>query len=275
MAETIEYSEKIKCIEKNILSYIFKKNGFKEDEFTNKIHFKISDSLKEDWGNLISKDEIEKVLSDLIDKKYVDRSDDNTLKVYSSGLKYALMNDYISKADIIDYCNLLNSLHMDLDLAQFKNLQQLSKELSEQKDVVEEKISNVNDKISNFYNNIISILALLIAAFSIIGFNIGGIKFIVTNSEVLPVWQYVVSIGVVNLCIIVSLFFVFYLVQKIINPNRSLFGRITKKENVELKVRLLNNKTFQVFIIICNILMFLSIAIYYSYPIMIKMIFKK
>ena len=68
MAETIEYSEKIKCIEKNILSYIFKKNGFKEDEFTNKIHFKISDSLKEDWGNLISKDEIEKVLSDLIDK---------------------------------------------------------------------------------------------------------------------------------------------------------------------------------------------------------------
>ena len=153
MAETIEYSEKIKCIEKNILSYIFKKNGFKEDEFTNKIHFKISDSLKEDWGNLISKDEIEKVLSDLIDKKYVDRSDDNTLKVYSSGLKYALMNDYISKADIIDYCNLLNSLHMDLDLAQFKNLQQLSKELSEQKDVVEEKISNVNDKISNFYNN--------------------------------------------------------------------------------------------------------------------------
>ena len=65
-----------------------------------------------------------------------------------------------------------------------------------------DKIVEQDKRISNFNNNILSIMAILIAAFAIIGFNIGGIKFIVSSAEVLHPWEYAGSIGVVNLCIV-------------------------------------------------------------------------
>lgn len=263
MTQTIEKTERIKCIEKNILSFIFTKDKFKEDEYTNKIHYKISDSLKDDLGNYVPNDEIDKVLSDLIDKKYIDRYTDNTLHLCPQGLEYALNSNYITPKDIINYCDTLNTRQLDCVLAISKYLKTLENESNKQKEIVDKKILNINDKISNFYNNIISIMALLIAAFSIIGFNIGGIKFIVSNTEILPIWKYVLGILVINVSIVISLFAIFYLLQKIINPDKSLFKfrKISKKEIPENKVRLSYSSVFQLLLIICNIFLIIKLFI--------------
>lgn len=264
MQESIENNEKIKCIEKNILSYIFKNDEFKEDEYTNKIHYKIYNSLSLDWENTASYDEIDRTLSVLIDKNYIYRNKDNVLRITSSGLEYSLNNNYIEERDIIDYCKTLYSRQFDFMINEGRNIIILKKNLNEQKNIVDKKLTEVNTKISNFYNNIISIMALLIAAFSIIGFNISGIKFIAANSEILPIWKYVISILVINLSIIASLFSIFYLIQKIINPNKPLFE--FKKEipiNKEILLRI------TAFFMICNTLFFIIIILSHFHVIQI------
>ena len=263
MVETVENSEKTRCIEKHIISFLFKKNGFQENEYTDKVHYKISDQLRKDWGSFISNDEIDIVLSNLIESKFIFRNNENFLRITTDGLNYALANTYIGIGNVINYCDTLHSKQLDYTISQFKSLGDLKERLEQQKKELDEKTTELDSKISSFYNNIISIMALLLAAFSIIGFNISGIKFIVANTETLPGWTYVGSIMIINISIIVSLFCVFRLVQNIVYP-----GYI-KAQNTDynLKVRIFNNKTFQLIIIICNILLILYISIDFLYPI--------
>lgn len=88
------------------------------------------------------------------------------------------------------------------------------------RDDAENELNEQRNKINKFYTDIISIMAILIAAFSIIGVNISGIKFISENIEILPIWEYVISIATINLCLITSLFFMFLFLKKIVFPSK-------------------------------------------------------
>jgi len=74
MEERIIADNKIKCIEKHILSYIFKHNGFQENEQVNMLKYKIDDEIKTDFGGYISYGEIENILNDLIERKLIDKN---------------------------------------------------------------------------------------------------------------------------------------------------------------------------------------------------------
>lgn len=76
-------------------------------------------------------------------------------------------------------------------------------------------------------------LGILVAVFSIVGFNIGEIKFISESIEIIQPWTYAGSIGVINLCIIISMYFMFCMLNQIINrKNKNKTSYIFSKKSV-------------------------------------------
>lgn len=90
------------------------------------------------------------------------------------------------------------------------------------------KVNNFEDniipKVNNIHTQILSIMAILIAAFSIIGFNFTAIKTVIEKGKELSVWEYISAIGVINLSIALTLYFLFYLVSKITNSKKKIFS---------------------------------------------------
>lgn len=104
----------------------------------------------------------------------------------------------ITSTNILEVKTLLSSTSKDLD----------------------EKINEHEDQIKSFYGNILTILSILIAAFSIIGFNIGGVKDILSSQEILSSNELVGSIVVINISTVFSLYFLLYLIDKIVNGRK-------------------------------------------------------
>lgn len=223
-----------KVIEKHILQYLFTHDefNFKFDNAGFNLYETIANDIQKELNiSILGTDEFEKVLNDLIEKKMVEKKYDKesgglkngTLKLSfaTSVREYILQQDYIGTKEIIDYINNKYFETIKGFMAQFKRIENLEKDLENQKNELLSKIDEEDKKIAYFNNSIISIMAILIAAFSIIGFNIGGIKYIVSNNEVLKPWEYAGGIALINLSIVFSLYFLFYLLNKIVNPNTS------------------------------------------------------
>lgn len=94
---------------------------------------------------------------------------------------------------------------------------------------ISKKIKKQDKKIREFYTNILNILGILIAVFAIIGFNIQGIGKVIDSSNTLSLWNYIGGIAVINICIVLSMYLLFYLINRVINKNKSFKGIFSEK----------------------------------------------
>lgn len=254
-----------KNIEDIIIKELFSRLEYKEEEkywlLTN-FNEHISKIYKEIYNKFISKDEISKVIENLKENNIIEikENKEEKVKFYSlttKGREYALDNEYITNNEITRYSTdiyyKLLGYFADLGMSlteSKKDIINLNNNVNEIKEVLIPSVKKVKEhetNIKSFYNNIISIMSILIAAFSIIGFNIGGIKFIVENKDLIKPWEYAGSIGVINLGIIVSLYFLFYLLNIIVNPNN-------EERPKPKKINIFNNKV-AIFLLIAFIIL--------------------
>jgi hypothetical protein len=221
-------NEKEKVIEKHILKYLFTRDefNFKYDNAGFDLYETIGTSIEKELNTgILAIDDFKKVLDDLIEKKMVEKKYDRKSEELTNGIlklnfvtrEYVLQQGYIEIKEIIDYIDNKYYVTIEIFKVQLQKMKCIKSDLEDQKKELSAKIYEQDQKIKNFNNSIISIMALLIAAFSIIGFNISGIKFIVGNSEILKPWEYAGSIAILNLSIVFSLYFLSYLLNKIIN----------------------------------------------------------
>lgn len=233
--------DKEKIIEKHILRYIFihGKYEFKgEPKF--ELYKRLSQNIEkeldavvvgiDDFYNVFDK----LVADDMIKVKYEDEKailKSGTIEACISFRMrdYVLENGYVELKEAFQYVDQKYCDVIEIFMNQFERMKKTENDLRMQKDELLEKIHDQEKQIKNFYNNILTILGILVAAFSIIGFNIGGIKFIVGSDEELEPWIYAGSIGIINLCIIMSLYFLFALVNKVINTNEDKKGIFSNK----------------------------------------------
>lgn len=269
----INMNEQGKVIEKHILQYLFIHDefNFKFDNPGFSLYEAIGKSIEKELNiSILDIDDFKKVLDDLIEKKMVEKKYDKegegfkngTLKLsFSTSVReYILQQGYIATKEIIDYID--NKYYETIRgfMAQIKRMESLESDLENQKKELLSKIDEQDQKVRNFNNSIISIMAILIAAFAIIGFNIGGIKFIVGNNEALKPWEYAGSIAILNLSIVFSLYFLFYLLNKIINPKAMANkGQAISENNKQSSKKLFNifNNKLVIFLLTIIIVMIL------------------
>ena len=222
--------EEKKVIEKHILRYLYIHKKFKFIINPGYYLYKeISYNLEKELEvSIVDLDEINNILEKLVESKLLDiEYNDDVLKkggiisvkdYGSTILDYMIDNGYVDIKLSFDYTDQYYSNTIDGLMKQIEKLKQLEQNIIYERDCLLDKISIQEKQIKDFYNNILNILGILVAVFSIIGFNIGGIKFIVGTDEIMKPWVYAGSIGVINLCIIFSIYFLLSLVNKIINP---------------------------------------------------------
>lgn len=113
-------AEQIRVTEKNILSFIFGKDHYIEDEYTHKIHHEIFETLMTDYGKAISMDDIDCVLDSLIGSKYIYRfkTEDNKyeLSLAPNGQDYAFENNYITLQDLNKKLIAVNVKNLDFPM---------------------------------------------------------------------------------------------------------------------------------------------------------------
>lgn len=245
--------EKKNLIEKYILRFLFGRNQYQNFPKRETLQHVILKQIKQKDDNVIQED-VNLVFKELKKRKIiiieeidfeisseVKASEVEDLKSFTlttEGRRYAIQKGYIAQIDLFEYIDTYTNIFSDYNERQGKvnkNVRELEEKIVELKkytNPLSEKISLHEKKIKNFNNSIISIMAILIAAFSIIGFNIGGIKFIVESKNTMKIWEYAGSIGTINLCIIISLYFLFYLLNKIVNPGINS-NSINKENNTK------------------------------------------
>lgn len=250
----INMNEQEKVIEKHILQYLFTHDefNFKYDNAGFDLYEIIGTSIAKELNiSILGSDDFKKVLDDLIEKKMVEKKYDKesgqfkngTLKLNltSSVREYVIEQGYVTTEVTINYIDNKYFDTIKMFMAQIKRLESLESDLENQKKELLSKIDEQDQQIRNFNNSIISIMAILIAAFAIIGFNIGGIKFIAGNNEVLKPWEYAGSIALLNLSIVFSLYFLFYLLDKIINSKTTNNNRqVISEDNTQPNKKLFN-----------------------------------
>lgn len=225
--------DKEKIIEKHILRYIFIHGKY---EFKGEPRFELYKRLSQDIEKelnvvVISINDFNNVFDklvsdDMIRVKYEDEKalvKNGTIEgcISFKMRDYVVENGYVELKDAFQYADQKYCDTIDIIMVQFKRMEKTENELKAQKKELLDKIHEQEQQIKNFYNNILTILGILVAVFSIIGFNIGGIKFIIGSEEKLEPWVYAGSIGIINLCIVMSLYFLFALVNKVINKNEN------------------------------------------------------
>lgn len=143
--------------------------------------------------------------------------------------EYLLRKGFIGLKEAYEYTDRKYLESQKMFAIQMKEMKKTKFDLNAQKEELLEKIKEQENQIKNFYNNILAILGILVAVFSIIGFNIGGIKFILGSEEKLQPWVYAGSIGVINLCIVISMYLLFWLVNRVINKSEDRKGTFSNK----------------------------------------------
>ncbi|GAA0124786.1 hypothetical protein UT300019_06880 [Clostridium sp. CTA-19] len=234
-------------IEERILKELFVRRVYDEvkEEKLSFINF-IEEQLLNQGYVEQSLEEINNILLELQNSGFIKIDNERKKKVYTLtgwGEKYALIK-YITVNELEEHSKKIRE-RIDIKFFDYSKLIKVSdekiKDLEQRNEKVNDIISDINqnlkesiDKIKeheknikSFNNNIISIMSILIAAFSIIGFNIGGIKFLVENKSLVKPWEYAGCIAIINLSIVSSLYFLFYMIDKIINKDTSF----TKQKN--------------------------------------------
>lgn len=112
---------------------------------------------------------------------------------------------------------------------QKNSLVELNEKMRKQSGKIFFRLTGQDKKIKEFYTNILGILGILIAVFSIIGFNIQGIGSILDHSNNVEIWNYVGGIAVINICVVISIYLLFYLINKIINKKEEKKGLFSEK----------------------------------------------
>lgn len=228
-------------IKKHILIYLFSCSKCKyinDPRFTlyNKVSKQIEKELK---IKLLNPNEFYGVFDSLINDEIIEIKLDEENTVIKGGCielrsvikvrDYLIENNYIGLKEAFIYTD--NKYHDSLEMfvLQLKRMENAEKELKMQRQELLDKIQRQEAQIKNFYNNILTILGILVAVFSIIGFNIGGIKFILGSGEKLQPWVYAGSIGVINLSILISMYLLFWLVNRVINKPEDRKGAFSSK----------------------------------------------
>lgn len=233
--------DKEKIIEKHILRYIFVhgKYEFKGDPKF-ELYNRISQSIEKELGvTIVGINDFYNVFDKLInsniilvkckDEKAIVKEGTIEPKISHNMLDYVIENEYVDLKQAFQYADQKYCDVIDIFMAQFKRMEKTENELRSQKEELLSRIREQENQIKNFYNNILTILGILVAVFSIIGFNIGGIKFIVGSSETLEPWVYAGSIAIINICIILSMYFLFALVNKVIHGREKNSGIFSNK----------------------------------------------
>lgn len=236
--------DKAKIIEKHILRYIFIHGKY---EFKGEPKFELYKRLSQDMEKelnvvVVGIDDFNNVFDKLVTDDIIKVKYEDEKALVKSGIiesnilfkmrDYVVENEYVELKDAFQYTDQKYCDVIDIFMTQFKRMEKTENDLRAQKKELLEKIQEQEKQIKNFYNNILTILGILVAVFSIIGFNIGGIKFIVGSDEKLEPWVYAGSIGIINLCIVMSLYFLFALVDKVINKNDNKKGIFSKKISI-------------------------------------------
>lgn len=223
--------KKAEIIEKHILRYIFIYGKYEfKGEPVFELYKRLSQDIEKELNAVIVgigdfREVFNKLITDeMICVKYEDENaceKRGTIEVniLFNMRNYVVKKGYVGLEDAFQYADQKYCDMIDIFMVQFKRMEETESELQEQKEELLGKIHEQERQIKNFYNNILTILGILVAVFSIIGFNIGGVKFIIGSEEKLKPWVYAGSIGIINLCIIMSLYFLFALVDKVINKD--------------------------------------------------------
>lgn len=238
--------EKIKIIEKHILRYIFVHGKY---EFKGEPAFELYKRLSQDIEKelnvvVVGIEDFNSVFAKLVADGIVcvKYEDENAIKkkgtiegnITFNMRDYVVQNEYVELKDAFQYADQKYCDVIDIFMVQFGRMEKTESELQKQKEELLDKIHEQERQIKNFYNNILTILGILVAVFSVIGFNIGGVKFIIGSEEKLEPWVYAGSIGIINLCIIMSLYFLFALVNKVVNKDDDKKGIFSGKIMVTL-----------------------------------------
>lgn len=178
---------------------------------------------EEEDGYIISLEAVEYVFNKLIENELIEENVNG--KTYSfieivltpKGKAEVLEKGYIGIQEAISYTDYIYDKSIEHTNTSFQKLNELSKELDSKQKKFDTQILKQQEKIRNFNSNILTIMGILIAAFAIIGFNIGGIKFLVGDKEVLMLWKYIGGIVAINISMIMSLYFLFYLINRVVN----------------------------------------------------------
>lgn len=225
--------DKTKTIEKYILRYIFIHGKFEfKGDYKFELYKRLSPSIEKELNvSIVGIDDFNDVFDKLVSDEMIKVKFEDEKSFVKKGTieacisfrvrDYVFENGYVELEEAFEYTDQKYYDVLDICMAQFKRMEKTENELKAQKKELLDKIHEQERQIKNFYNNILTILGILVAVFSIIGFNIGGIKFIIGSDEKLEPWVYAGSIGIINLCIVMSLYFLFALVNKVINKNEN------------------------------------------------------
>ncbi|HBG12416.1 MAG TPA: hypothetical protein DDX68_12925 [Clostridium sp.] len=159
----------------------------------------------------------EEIFNELVMKKILVIESGTIKELGIPAIEYALNHNVFDQKFLIKKIFDIKEslLHTQIALVeQYEDMDKL-------KDDIDIKIKKHEDKINNFDKNILTIMSLLIGAFSIIGFNFDGITNIINSDRELEVWEYVGGIAICNFCIIFSLYFLLCLINKIVNKDNS------------------------------------------------------
>lgn len=228
-------------IKKYILTHIFccGKYEFIEDP-KYELYSTIFENVEKERGNtFFNITEFYSVYDELIANKEIKITFDESISIINRGAielcnpikvrEWLLENGAIGLKEAYEYTDRKYLESQKMFSIQLQEMKKTKIELNMQKQELLEKIKEQENQIKNFYNNILSILGILVAVFSIIGFNIGGIKFILGSEEKLQPWVYAGSIGVINLCIVISMYLLFWLVNGVINKSEDRKDTFSKK----------------------------------------------
>lgn len=195
-----------KVIENCILKYLFK-NEFKFNanaslELYQYLNEKINSKNEYD----LNYSEFEIVFNELVNINILIIRSGKIEKLSISAIEYAIDRNIIKLKDLISDIYTTKQSMIDVNealIVGYENIPELTKD-------IEKKIESHEEKINKFDKDILTIMSLLLGAFSIIGFNIQGIGDIIKNAKCFKIWEYIGSIVIYNVCIMMSLYFLFF-----------------------------------------------------------------
>jgi hypothetical protein len=240
-----EKDERKPIIEKHIIKSLFYREEVLVIDPSTLMNVRLSEKIKRELTQEafpLSIAEFENALDKLIRDMLIEIKQENQNKILmitKKGREYGIESGYIGVDEAIKYSDYLYNKSLRITQEQLQKINNLNNGLEAQKMILDGNTKELKQKVDNFNNNILTIMGILIGAFAIIGFNIGGIKFIIGDKEVLKIWEYVGGIAIINLSIVGSLYFLFYLINRVINP-----------DDINNKISIFNKKALNNFVLI-------------------------
>ena len=104
------------------------------------------------------------------DEKAVPKKGTIELSISFKGLDYVVENKYVDIKEAFQYSDRKFCDIIDIFMIQFRRMEKTENDLKEQKKELLGIIKKQEIQIKNFYNNILTILGILVAVFSIVPF---------------------------------------------------------------------------------------------------------